>query len=173
MLRSMLLASLLGVCTLASTFAQDSAVPQHKKLKDLEGTWSFVLKSEGAPDSKGTSVYKMECGDMWLVSEMNTEFAGTKFQGRGMDGYDIKKKKYVSVWVDSMTSAPMFFEGDFDSKGEKLEMTSKSPGPNGTAGTWRSVTKVVDANKHTFEMYFKPDGGQETQLMTVTYTRQK
>src|SRR5262245_9569747 len=84
--------------------------PEHKKLKDLEGTWDAVMKM-GDMESKGTMVYKMELGGLWLVGDFQGDFGGQKFSGRGLDGYDPIRKKYVSVWVDSMSTSPMFTEG--------------------------------------------------------------
>ena len=172
MLRALSLVCLLALTSL--TMAQEvTPGPQHKKLGELEGTWNLAIKSEGG-DSSGKSVYKMECGGLWLTSHFDADFGGMKFQGKGMDGYDPAKKKYVSVWVDSLTTAPMFFEGDFDAKGEKLTMTCDSTVPGSSKpAQWRSVTTIVDKDKHIFEMYLKPQGGQEQKMMTVEYTRAK
>ena len=173
MLRYLWLLLFVAGLNMPSVFAQESALaPQHKKLQEMEGTWSFTLKMGEGDETKGECVYKMECGGLWLTSDFRTDFNGAKYQGKGLDGYDTNKKKYVSVWVDSMTTAPMFFEGDYDAKGEKLTMHSKGPGPEGKPGVWRSVSTTNQRDKHVFEMFFKPEGGEETQMMTVIYTRQ-
>ncbi len=172
MLRTLSLICLLSLASVA-TSQEVTPGPQHKKLAELEGTWNLSIKSDSG-DSKGKSVYKLECGGLWLTSDFQSDFGGMKFQGKGMDGYDPAKKKYVSVWVDSLTAAPMFFEGDFDAKGEKLTMTCNSTVPGSTqAAVWRSVTTIVNKDKHTFEMYLKPEGGQEQKMMTVEYVRAK
>jgi hypothetical protein len=95
------------------------------------------------------------------------------FQGKGMDGYDLLKKKYVSVWVDSMISAPMIFEGDYDASGKVLTMICKAPDPEGKPAVWRSVSKFISADEHTFEMFMTPEGGKEASMMVVTYKRAK
>lgn len=173
MFRTLSLVCLLSLAASITLAQEVTPGPQHKKLAELEGTWNLSIKSDGG-DSTGKSVYKMECGGLWLTSDFQSDFGGMKFQGKGMDGYDPAKKKYVSVWVDSLATAPMLFEGDFDAKGEKLTMTCKSTMPGGTApATWRSVTTIIDKDKHTFEMYLKPEGGQEQKMMTVQYVRAK
>lgn len=158
----------------ANLFAQEvKPSPEHKKLAELEGTWNLTIDSEGS-QSKGKSTYKLECGGLWLTSDFQSDFGGMKFQGKGMDGYDPAKKKYVSVWVDSLTTAPMLFEGDFDKAGKTLTMTCNSTVPGGTApAVWRSVTTIVDNDNHTFEMYLKPQGGEEQKMMTIKYQRAK
>ena len=40
-------------------------------------------------------------------ARLESEFGGQKFQGHGMDCYDPVKKKYVGIWVDSWSTAPM------------------------------------------------------------------
>src|SRR5262245_49061633 len=68
--------------------------PEHKKLKELEGTWDATIKM-GDQESKGTMVWKSDLGGLWLYSEFQGEFAGMKFTGKGFDSYDPIKKKYV------------------------------------------------------------------------------
>ena len=147
--------------------------PEHAKLKSMEGKWKFVLKAADGSESPGTNESKLECGGLWLISDFKTTFGGAPFQGHGMDGYDSAKKKYVTIWVDSLTSAPMIFEGDFDSTGKILTMTSEAQGPTGQPAKWRSVTKIVSENEHTFEMFLTPKDGKELSMMTVTYKRDK
>jgi len=96
----------------SSAVAQDVPTPgpEHQQLKRLEGDWIATVKSFWS-ESKGTMTYKLECGGLWLVSDFRGEFGGQKFQGRGLDTYDAQKKKYVSVWVDSMSTTPLLMEG--------------------------------------------------------------
>lgn len=94
--------------------------PEHAELKKMEGKWDAKVKS-GAGDSTGAVNYHMACGGMWLVSEFEGDFGGMKFQGHGMDGYDPAKKKYVSVWVDSMSFRPTLFEGEMDAEKKNLD----------------------------------------------------
>src|SRR5215207_4827332 len=87
--------------------------PEHERLKQLAGTWDTTM-TYGGMASKGTCVYKMEVGGLWLTSAFEGEFAGEEFSGRGLDSYDAGKKKYVGVWVDSMITTPMLMEGTYD-----------------------------------------------------------
>ncbi len=108
MLRAILITCLVAMS--GFTIAQEvTPGPQHKKLAELEGTWNLAIKSDGG-DSKGKSVYKLECGGLWLTSDFQSDFGGVKFQGKGMDGYDPAKKKYVSVWVDSLSRLLCFLK---------------------------------------------------------------
>src|SRR5438132_4516491 len=95
--------------------------PELEKIKALEGTWDVTVKVADM-ESKGTATYKMGVGGMWLVGDFEGDFGGQKFQGKGLDSYDAAKKKYVSVWVDSMGSSPMVMEGTYDKDGKVLTM---------------------------------------------------
>src|SRR5262249_31409183 len=74
--------------------------PELEHLKQLVGVWDATVSVGG----KGTMTYKMDLGGLWLVSEYEGEFGDQKFQGRGLDTYDSAKKKYVTVWADSMST---------------------------------------------------------------------
>jgi hypothetical protein len=148
--------------------------PEHSKLKKRVGKWEFVLKDAQNQESKGVSETTEECGGMWFVDDMKTKLGGLPFQGKGLDGYDPAKKKYVTVWVDSFAHSPMFFEGQYDADGKVLTMICEGtvPGTNNPA-TWRSTTEWKNENEYIFEMYLKPKGSDEMRMMVVTYKRLK
>jgi hypothetical protein len=176
---------MIRVCTLMLLFAAVAAsssvargqmpgpTKEHEKLKKYVGKWDFVLKTSEGTESKGASDFKLECGGLWVTSDFKTDFAGMPFQGKGLDGFDPAKKKYISVWVDSLTPAPMFFEGDYDVTGKVLTMTSNAAGPDGKPAMWRSVSKLISDDEHTFEMFLTPKDGKEMSMMLVTYKRSK
>ena len=72
--------------------------PEHERLKKMEGTWEASIKTPGG-ESKGTATYKMDLGGFWLLSNFKADFGGQPFEGRGADGYDPMKKKYVAGWL--------------------------------------------------------------------------
>jgi hypothetical protein len=150
--------------------------PEHDILKEMVGTWDAVLQMTGTPKeaaSKGKSVYKMECGGLWLTSTFEGDFAGAKFEGRGIDGYDQFKKKYTGVWIDSMSSTPMFFEGTRDEKTKVLTMTTEHPGPDGKLAKWKTQSSSKDKDHHTFKMFLVGEGGKDEEMFTIEYTRKK
>jgi hypothetical protein len=158
-----------------SVWSQDAATPgpEHKMLKELEGTWDATIKTEGGPSSKGVAVYKMECGDLWLVSDFNGSFGEMKFQGRGLDGYDPEKKKFIAVWIDSMTASPMIFEGTYDAKTKTQTMLGEGKGPDGKPAKYKNVTTTPDKDHQTFKMYLIGPDGKDNLMMTIDYTRRK
>jgi hypothetical protein len=164
----------LGVAGNAVAQELPQAGPEHKRLAELAGEWETTSTTPGVPGtSKGTATYKVECNGLWVAGNFEGEFAGQKFQGKGLDSYDPAKKKYVSVWVDSMITSPMLFEGDFDEKTKTMTQVATAPGPDGKPAKWRGVTKFVDADHHEFLLHMTPAGAPEMLLMTMKYTRKK
>lgn len=143
--------------------------PEHEMLKQSEGTWDAEMKS-GGDSSKGTMTWKMECGGLWLTSKFVGEFAGQKFEGRGLDGYDPQKKKFVAVWVDSMSTSPLMMEGDYNKEKKTITLKGMGPGPDGTPVKYTSVTTYKDKDHIHFAMSMGEDA---TEMLTIEYTRKK
>ncbi len=147
--------------------------PQHELIKQGEGTWDAVVKGPAGPEMKGTATGKMACGGLWMVSDFKMDRGGMEFHGHSLDGYDVDKKKYVSVWVDSMSTAPMFFEGDYNEASKTSTQTAKGKGPDGKPATFKSVLKMKDKDHHTFQMFIVGADGKEALMMTIEYSRKK
>lgn len=155
----------------APTFAQEGLKPgpEHKILAKQEGTWDTTMKA-GGMEYKGTVTYKMELGGMWLVGSMESDLFGQKFSGKSLDSYDPAKKKYVSVWVDSMSASPVRMEGTYDKEKKTMTMAGEGPGMDGKATKYKSVTKMPDDNTTVMTMYI---GDAKDPAFTVTYKRKK
>jgi hypothetical protein len=143
--------------------------PEHEVLKKMEGTWDATMKG-GGMESKATMVYKMDLGGLWLSSTLEGEAGGMKFQGRGFDGYDPNKKKYVGVWVDSMSSSPMTMEGTYDKEKKVLTMSGDGPGFDGKPTKYKSVTEFKDADNMVMSMWM---GDSKDAMFVVTFKRKK
>ncbi len=146
--------------------------PEHEGLKRLAGEWVATIKGDGG-DSKGVMIAKMECGGLWLATEFRGDFGGMPFHGRGLDGYDPATKKYVSVWVDSMSTKPLMFEGTMDKAKKTLTLTAEGPGMDGKPAKFKSVTHYVDDDHQVFAMYMVGSDGAEQKVAAIEYVRKK
>jgi hypothetical protein len=146
--------------------------PEHEKLKEYVGTWDAVMKMEGQ-ESKCTATYKSICGGMWIQSDFQGDLGGIKFEGHGLDGYNQHTKKYISVWVDSMSSATMHMEGNYDAEKKLVVMTGESLGPDGKPQKFKATTENKDKDHFTFRMYMVDAEGKENLAFTIEYTRRK
>ena len=146
--------------------------PEHELLKKHAGAWDADVDFAGNK-SKGVMTFKMELGGLFLTSSFKGEFLGQPFEGRGMDTYDPLKKKFVSVWADSMGPSILVMEGTYDKESKSLTYTGEGPGMDGKMTKWKSVSKLVDDDTINFT-YFVPDkDGKEQKLMTINYKRKK
>jgi hypothetical protein len=156
----------------ATAVAQQPPGPgkEHEYFKAMVGEWDAETDF-GGMQGKASSSMEMGVGGMWLVSHFKGEFGGQPFKGMGLDSYDSIKKKYVSVWVDSMTGSPMVFEGDKSDNGT-LTMTGEGPTHEGKPGKFKSTTEIKDKDTMVFKMYMV-EGDKDNLLMTITYKRKK
>jgi hypothetical protein len=143
--------------------------PEHEVLKKMAGTWESTLKA-GGMESKGAVTYKMGLGGLWLVGTMEAELFGAKFTGRSYESYHPAKKKYVSVWMDSMSTHPVTMEGTYDKEKKEMRMSGEGPAMEGKMAKYRSVTAFPDDD--TIEMTMWIGDGKEP-AFNVTYKRKK
>ena len=143
--------------------------PEHEVLKKLEGDWDLVMKVAGS-ESKGSVKYKMELGGLWLGAALECDLFGEKFQGKSLSTYDANKKKYVEIWVDSMSTQPMTLEGTYDKDKKTLTMAGEGPGMDGKPTKYKSVSTYTDDNTINFSMYM---GDGKEPAFTLVYTRKK
>lgn len=143
--------------------------PEHEMLKKLVGDWTFTMKMADA-ESKGTVTYKMELGGMWLTGTMESELFGQKFIGKSLESFNMAKKKYVSIWVDSMSTAPVIMEGDYDAEKKSLTMVGEGPGMDGMMMKYKSLSVFPDSDTIKFTMYM---GDGKEPAFTVLYKRKK
>ena len=150
--------------------AQDVPKPgkEHKDLAKLAGKWKATVKEGFNSGQTGTSEFKVVCNGMWVASDFKMDDGS--FTGQGLDGYDAAKKKYVSVWVDSMGGPPLIFEGDWTEPGKTLVQTAKGVGPDGSVAEFRSVTKYPSETAMNWELFMKAGTG-EIKLMAIDYTK--
>lgn len=148
--------------------------PEHERLAKMEGTWDAKMIMPGSTEPiPAVATYKSECGGLWLASDFKSDAPGFKFHGKGFDGYDTAKKKYVGVWIDSMMTGYMTMEGTHDEKTKTSTMLGEGPNEQGKLVKSKMVTKMLDPDHHTFQMYMIGDDGKETLTFTIEYTRRK
>ena len=143
--------------------------PEYDVLKKLVGTWETSMAA-GGTTSKGTMTYKLGLGGLWLQSDMDGEMFGAKFTGHGMDSYDAAKKKYVSVWFDSMGASPVVMEGTYDPAKKAMTAAGEGPGMDGKPQKYKSVTTWLSDDAVKMDMHM---GDSKEPDFTITYKRKK
>ncbi len=159
--------------------AQGTPGPAHKALEAAVGTWDVKTKAwmaPGAPptESTGTSENKMILGGRFLEQRYEGTMMGQPFSGIGVTGYDNYKRKVVSTWMDSMSTAIMTMSGSWDksmkvltSFGTMDDVVAKKP------VKMKSKITIVDADHHKYESWHALPDGKWHQDLDISYTRKK
>jgi hypothetical protein len=151
--------------------------PEHELLKKDVGNWDATVKFWEQPggeaqESKATEKNELLPGGYWLISRFEGAFGPAKFVGMGTWGYDPEQKEYVGTWVDSMSPYMMVTKADYDAATKTLTGTGESRDPvTGKAMATKSISRYVDNNTRTFEMYTPGPDGKEWKMMEITYKR--
>ena len=148
----------------------------HDFLKKLEGKWNCKTKFWMQPgadpaESSGTAENKMELDGRFLHCNYNGNMMGQPFLGMSIDGFDNQKQKYVGVWIDTMGTMILQFEGTCDGTVREMIAEYQCPMTN-TQKKTKGVTTVVGADEHRYEGFNVGPDGEFFRNLEVVYTRQ-
>jgi hypothetical protein len=150
----------------------------HKLFASLEGSWTTRTKSWMEPDKPpvdmtGTCEQKILLGGRYLQQVYTGDMMGEPFTGINILGYDNHTRKYVSTWIDTMSTGIYYFEGTASGDGKTITQESTYDDPVRGPMVWRSVTRFKDDNTLEYEMFMIPKGGKEEKVMEMTITRKE
>ena len=143
---------------------------EHKLLHRCVGTWDATMNMMGQA-SKGTMVVELGPGGFTTISHFKGDMLGMTFEGRGIDGYDATKKKFVSIWTDNMIPAPMFTDGTWDEKTQTMSMFGEMSDMTGKMAKHRLATTYTGADAMDFRVYALGADGKETPSFDIHYAR--
>lgn len=162
----------------AAAAAMDAATQPgeaHAFLAGMEGSWTlttrvWMIPGQPPESSKGTSKKRMIMGGRYLQDQTHTEMMGSPFAGFGVTGYDNAAREFVGTWIDNMSTAIVVSKGQRD--GDTLTMTGSFLDPvSGEQVSMRQVTRIVDPDRHVFELYMTMPGLKEQKSMEMEYAR--
>lgn len=151
----------------------------HKKLDIMVGTWTATTNmwmEPGKPPevSQGTSVHRWVLGNRYLEQRYEGTMFGMPFSGIGYTGFDNYKKKYLSTWMDTMSTTIMINSGTFDAAGKVLTASGKMDDPSkGKVVTIRTVTTMVNSDEMLFEMHGPGPDGKDYRIMEIRHKRKR
>jgi len=148
---------------------------QHTNLAKAAGTWNYIMKhwtpgTGEEVESEGEAKFKSVLDGRWLRQDFASEWEGQPYQGVGYSGYDTIKKKYVSLWLDSMSNTTDLMWGTASRDGKTVTYTGKMPTPSGPTDC-RMVISCPGDDEMTMEYYMNMPDGSEFQMMEIDYTR--
>ena len=149
----------------------------HKKLDVFVGDWKAVSKFWMDP-SQEPQVSDASMKTTWILDgrfiqqHYKGEAMGQPFNGMALWGYDNLKKKYTSTWTDSMSTAIAAYLGTCDASGKTFTLTGSLDDPmTGKVVQSKFITRVINKDKHIFEMYGPGPDGKMVKSLEITYTR--
>jgi hypothetical protein len=157
--------------------------PNHQLLGGMVGEWTADCKfwmAPGAPptESKGTASNTWDMGKRFVKQDFNGTFTmdpsapPMPFHGIGYTGYDNQKQKFVSTWIDTMSTGIMYSEGTYDSSSKTFTFSSDCVDPmTNQPSKMTNVIKIVDDNTHTFTMSGTGPDGKDRKMGEITYRR--
>jgi hypothetical protein len=153
----------------------------HKVLAQAIGKWDtetrvWVQGPDAEPTSeKGAAEFKWLVEGRWLMEETQGPFMHSPRKGFGITGYDNYKKKYVSSWVDSITTTLITYEGNFDQTGKVMLSFGflDEPITGEHDKCVKYVWRFLDPDKMVFEVHDLPIGETNTKVFEIIYTRKK
>jgi Protein of unknown function (DUF1579) len=148
----------------------------HKALTPLVGTFMHTIKWWNAPDTKpdvstGTTDAQWILGGRFVESIVTGTSMGQPFEGRGFMGYDNEKKQYDGFWLDNMGTGVMTSHGQYDAATKTWNENATASCPLEGTKHFRGVTRVIDDNNHTYELFTNDKNGKEFRMMEITYVR--
>ncbi|MEG8946360.1 DUF1579 domain-containing protein [Rosettibacter firmus] len=150
--------------------------PMHELLSKNVGTWKvdmtmYDIYTGSENKIEGTSVTESILGGRYFKTTYSADMMGMPFEGIAIDGYDNKEKKFYSYWIDNMGTGMLIMKGDFDNATKTFTYTGESFDPmTGKQLKIRSVTKIIDENKFSNEM-FSIFEDKEYKMFDAVYTR--
>ena len=145
----------------------------HKYLEYFSGKWEAVTKSWMKPGTepiinKNDVKSKMILGGRYLKSSYKGTMMGMPFEGIGITGYDNFKKKFISIFMDNTGTGIYEYSGTLDQTG-KIRTETGVWDDIGTGGKSRvkMVTKIIDGNTYSFEMFMLNEGPQGDEFKSM------
>jgi hypothetical protein len=150
----------------------------HKLFASLSGSWTTTIKEwmePGKPpmESTGSAEMKMLLDGRYLQQEFTGDMMGHPYSGVGISAYDNLRKRYVTIWIDTMGTGVFTMEGTASADGKTITLKGQHAEPGGGHMTHRAVWKIVDSNTQTFDMYGTHGHGKEMKMLEINYTRKQ
>ena len=150
--------------------------PEHARFKEAVGTWKTETKMWMGPGEPSVSygVSKMETilGGRYMKEHFRCTMMDQPFEGLALAGFDNHRKKYISVWLDNLSTDIMVMEGTFDEATKTGTYVGDYDDPFFGPTKMKNVVREISKDKHIFEMFKIGPDGTEQKEMEITYTRQ-
>ena len=179
MIRQLAVFSVIGTLTVAvagPALFQEMTMPSptehhaqlQKSVGHWEGTITMTMPGMGEMVSPASEDVRSG-GPFWTISDFKSDMGGMPYSGHGCHGFDPEKGKYVSTWIDNMTSYLNVMEGSLDEESGMIVMEWNAPDMTGAMAPHRSEQKMSD-DAYTMTFY---TSGEQTMVIDMKKTAAK
>lgn len=160
--------------------AARAAGEHHAELARFVGTWdvTMALVMPGVPrqESKGVATYEWVVDGLWLLQRLEGKLFGADYQHVTLHGFDNYAKNHVAASVSSFDTSLLV------SRGVVVDPEGKVTAVYGTLDEYmtgelnkpyRAVTRVIDDDHHTMEIWDLGIGVDGAVVFEWTYKRKK
>lgn len=153
--------------------------PEHKLLEPLVGSWHAKVTTWLDPGrtpqtSDGTVQRRSIMGGRFIQETCEGKMMDKPYEGLGTIGYDRAKKRFVSSWIDSMTTAIHLCDGTYDESSKTWTFKHEGECPvTGKHARMRNTLRIVSADEQRMEMFKQLGDAKEVKTMEIVLTRNK
>lgn len=95
------------------------------------------------------------------------------FEGMGVTGYDSEEEEFSSVWIDNTGTGIMTGSGSYDHETRSITEHGVLSCPLEGKKNYRGVTRFVNDDRFTYELYSTDADGYEFRTVEIVYKRNK
>lgn len=147
----------------------------HEVLGRMVGEWEVVVRMYDEPGAepettRGTSVTRWVMDGRFVEEELETDFMGAPFHGRGLTGYNNVTGAYEATWIDNVSTRIGRYEGTMDDEGRLVFFSEVVSPVTGERVESRAVAEFLSDDEMVFRSYEDRESG-EVLTMELVYTR--
>ncbi len=144
----------------------------------MVGKWIYKAKwwesADGEPVvSVGKSNIEWKHDGIIIEQEAVGSSDEHAFEGMGVTGYDVEEEEFSSVWIDNTGTGIMTGSGKYDPGTRTISEHGVLSCPLEKEKNYRVITRFVDRDSFTYELYSAGPDGVEFLNMEIVYRRNK
>jgi hypothetical protein len=150
-----------------------------KRLEPMIGTFDVKIRawidpSKPPVESLAICINTWVLGQRYIQSTLSGFVAGDPFDGIGYVAYDNVAKVYQTAWMDTGSTAMVWYRGGFDASGKSVTLKATVSDPITTKPVAVELRlSIADNGDHMSEIWGQGQGAKLTRLMELTYTKRK
>jgi len=158
--------------------------PEHLKLAELAGNWTFQNKVWMSPTDTtsvvvdGQAEAKMVLGGRFLELKSSSSYMGMPYEELLMIGFDRRSSEYTTVRFDNMGTYCVATQGPTDKATGLIVMEGKDIDPvEGIALKFKNICDIKSKDQFTFSVIFTDSvmsqGTGNFKMVEIVYNRVK